>query len=93
MVSSHCDFISFQIRLFVLIEYIETITLNLRIKLMDRIIVGFMGAGGIARAHAYSLNAVKFYYPEVPEIIFESVTSKTPASREDFATRYSLLKV
>jgi predicted dehydrogenase len=54
--------------------------------------IGFMGAGGIARAHAYSLNALRFYYPEVPEIIFESVTSKTAASREEFARKYSFQK-
>jgi predicted dehydrogenase len=56
---------------------------------MDKIRVGFMGAGGIARAHAYSLNAVKFYYDNVPGIIFESVTSKNAASREKFAMGYS----
>ncbi|HLF32963.1 MAG TPA: Gfo/Idh/MocA family oxidoreductase [Cyclobacteriaceae bacterium] len=56
---------------------------------MDKIRTGFMGAGGIARAHAYALNSIKFYYNEVPRIEFESVTSRTPKSREDFAAKYS----
>ena len=35
---------------------------------MSKVHVGFLGAGGIARAHAYALNALKFYYDSVPEI-------------------------
>jgi predicted dehydrogenase len=55
---------------------------------MDQIRLGFMGAGGIARAHAYSLNSLKFYYPDSPEIIFEAVTSARKESRENFAENY-----
>ena len=55
---------------------------------MDPIVIGFMGAGGIAKAHAYSLNALKFYYPDNPEIIFEAVTSARKESRENFARNY-----
>ncbi len=55
---------------------------------MKAIDIGFIGSGGIARAHAYSLNALKFYYDEVPALEFASVTSKSPASREKFAARY-----
>jgi len=55
---------------------------------MSRIHIGFIGAGGIARAHAYALSALKYYYDEVPEIIFESVTSSRKESRENFAKKY-----
>ncbi|MBR9998890.1 MAG: Gfo/Idh/MocA family oxidoreductase [Cyclobacteriaceae bacterium] len=55
---------------------------------MNQISIGFMGAGGIARAHAYSLNALKFYYPEIPEISFEAVTSARKESRESFAKNF-----
>ncbi len=56
---------------------------------MSKVHVGFLGAGGIARAHAYALNALKFYYDSVPEIEFESVTSAREASRIEFAQRYN----
>jgi predicted dehydrogenase len=55
---------------------------------MDQIRLGFMGAGGIARAHAYSLNSLKYYYPDSPEIILEAVTSARKESRENFAAQY-----
>ncbi len=51
--------------------------------------IGFIGAGGIARAHAYSLNSLRYYYDNIPGIIFESVTSQTPTSRELFASKYA----
>jgi predicted dehydrogenase len=50
--------------------------------------IGFIGAGGIARAHAYALTALKYYYEDVPEIIFESVTSSRKESRGNFAKKY-----
>jgi predicted dehydrogenase len=59
---------------------------------MDSIQVGFIGAGGIARAHAYSLNALKFYYPDPPEILFRSVTSARKESRESFAKNYGFVQ-
>ncbi len=52
---------------------------------MQKIHVGFIGAGGIARAHVYSIQALKFYYNNVPEIILESVASARKESREAFA--------
>lgn len=55
---------------------------------MNKINIGFMGAGGIARAHAYALAALKYYYKEVPLIEFKAVTSKREESRKDFARRY-----
>ena len=55
---------------------------------MQNIHVGFLGAGGIAQAHVYSIQALKFYYNEVPEIILESVASARKESREKFAEKY-----
>lgn len=59
---------------------------------MQRIKVGFLGAGGIAQAHVYSIQALKFYYKEVPEIILESVASARKESREGFAKKYGFNK-
>jgi len=55
---------------------------------MQKIHVGFLGAGGIAQAHVYSIQALKFYYKEVPEIILESVASARKESRESFAAKF-----
>ncbi|MDP2336293.1 MAG: Gfo/Idh/MocA family oxidoreductase [Bacteroidota bacterium] len=54
----------------------------------EKMIVGFLGAGGIARAHAYALNSLKYYYPEVPEIEFEAVCSARKESSEAFAAKF-----
>ena len=54
--------------------------------------VGFIGAGGIARAHAFSLNSLKFYYEDVSEINFKSVTSSRSGSRDRFAEKYHFEK-
>ncbi len=50
--------------------------------------VGFLGAGGIAQAHAYALDAVKYYYSDAPAIEKAVVASPTPHSREGFAARF-----
>lgn len=51
--------------------------------------VAFAGAGGIARAHAYALAALPYYYQQdVPEVNRVAVASKTQESREAFAARY-----
>ena len=50
--------------------------------------IGFIGAGGIARAHAFSLNSLKYYYEDISEITFESVTSYREVSRKGFAKKY-----
>ncbi len=55
---------------------------------MQKIHVGFIGAGGIARAHVYAIQALKFYYNEVPEIVLESVASARKESREKFASSF-----
>ncbi len=59
---------------------------------MQKIHVGFLGAGGIAQAHVYSIQALKFYYKEVPEIVLESVASARKESRESFAGKYGFRK-
>jgi predicted dehydrogenase len=56
---------------------------------MHSVTIGFLGAGGIARAHAYSLQALKYYYENIPEMDFVSVASLHKESREDFARKYS----
>ncbi len=55
---------------------------------MDRINIGFIGAGGIARAHAFALNALKFYYDDAPCIDLRAVSSMRKESRERFAKKY-----
>jgi predicted dehydrogenase len=55
---------------------------------MQKIHIGFMGAGGIARAHAYSVDALKYYYDSIPVLIPESVTSLRKESREQFAEKF-----
>lgn len=50
--------------------------------------VGFLGAGGIAQAHAYALDALKYYYGDAPDIIKVVVASPTPSSRSSFAERF-----
>jgi len=59
---------------------------------MQKTHIGFLGAGGIARAHAYSLQALKFYYDDVTELVFESVASVRAESREGFAKKYGFEK-
>jgi predicted dehydrogenase len=54
--------------------------------------VGFIGAGGIARSHAYSLNSLKYYYDDVPGIELAAVCSANPGSREAFAKRFGFKK-
>ncbi len=50
--------------------------------------IGFLGAGGIARAHVYALQALRFYYPQAPGVRLISVCSARPGSREAFAREY-----
>jgi len=50
--------------------------------------IGFLGAGGIAQAHAYALDALKYYYPDAPEINKIAVASPTYESRTGFAERF-----
>lgn len=54
--------------------------------------IGFIGAGGIARAHAFALNSLSFFYDDAPEIKLVSVTSFREKSRNNFARSYGFSK-
>lgn len=56
------------------------------------VIIGFLGAGGIAQAHAFALNSLRYFYPEVPEIVFEAVCSARKESRDAFAAKFGFKK-
>ena len=58
---------------------------------MQKIHIGFLGAGGIARAHVYALQSLKFYYNEVPGLVFESVASARKESRENFVSKFGFI--
>ncbi len=59
---------------------------------MENINAGFLGAGGIARSHAFALQALKYYYDQAPAVIFESVCSATAQKREKFAGQFGFAK-
>jgi len=59
---------------------------------MGNIKAGFIGAGGIARSHAYALQVLKFYYDQAPVVTFESVCSATELKREKFACQFGFVK-
>jgi len=58
----------------------------------EKVIVGFIGSGGIARSHAYSLNSLRYFYDDVPEVQLEAVCSATKESRTSFANRFGFIK-
>jgi predicted dehydrogenase len=58
----------------------------------EKVITGFIGAGGIARAHAFSLSSLRYYYNDAPEIGFEAVSSASEKSRSAFSARYGFKK-
>ena len=43
----------------------------------EKAVVGFIGAGGIARSHAFAINSLRYYYNDFPEIELEAVSSAT----------------
>ena len=55
---------------------------------MEEYRVAFVGAGGIARAHAFALAALPYYYEETPDIVRSVVTSAGKESRSRFAAQY-----
>ena len=55
-------------------------------------VVGFIGAGGIARSHAYSLNSLRYFYNDVPEVVPAAVCSATAGSRMSFASRFGFAR-
>ncbi len=58
----------------------------------EKIKIGFLGAGGIARSHAFALNSLKYFYQQVPEIEFEAVSSARKESRDTFAEKFGFKK-
>jgi predicted dehydrogenase len=54
----------------------------------EKAIIGFIGAGGIARSHAYSLNSLRYFYDNSPEVVLSAVCSATESSRNAFAGRF-----
>ncbi len=58
----------------------------------EKITIGFLGTGGIARSHAFALNSLRYFYNEVPEIVFEAVCSARKESRDAFATKFGFKK-
>lgn len=54
--------------------------------------VGFIGAGGIARAHAFALTSLRYYYNDIPETELNAVCSETEKSRTAFAARFGFQK-
>jgi predicted dehydrogenase len=60
----------------------------MQIKMEQQINVGFLGAGGIAKAHAFAINSLRYFYPGMPAIVFESVCSQREESRARFAQSF-----
>jgi len=58
----------------------------------EKIKVGFIGTGGIARSHAYAINSLPFYYNNAPEVSLEMACSETEKSRTSFVSRYGFSK-
>lgn len=58
----------------------------------NKVNVGFIGAGGIARPHAFALNSVRYYYNDFPEIRLAAVSSFTQKKRDAFAASFGFEK-
>lgn len=58
----------------------------------DRAIIGFIGSGGIARSHAYSLNSLRYFYNDAPEFEISAVCSATNESRVSFARQFGFTR-
>jgi len=58
----------------------------------EKAVIGFLGAGGIARSHAFSLNSLKYYYNDAPAVEMAAVCSATRGSRESFASRFGFAR-
>src|SRR5512137_2707505 len=54
----------------------------------EKVFAGFIGAGGIARSHAFALNSLKYYYNDAPDVELAAVCSATEQSRKLFAELY-----
>jgi predicted dehydrogenase len=51
-------------------------------------IVGFIGAGVIARSHAFAVNSLRYYYNDSPDVKLAAVCSLNEESRTTFARRF-----
>ena len=58
----------------------------------EKPIIGFIGSGGIARSHAYSLNSLRYFYNDAPEVRLEAVCSATNESRMAFSRQFGFLR-
>jgi predicted dehydrogenase len=54
----------------------------------EKAIAGFIGAGGIARSHAYAVNSLRYYYIDYPVVQLEAVCSSGEESRVSFARNF-----
>jgi predicted dehydrogenase len=54
----------------------------------ETIRVGFLGAGAIARCHAFAMNALRYYYDDAPEIQPMFVASARAERAQQFARQY-----
>ena len=59
---------------------------------MNKVNIGFIGTGGIARSHAFSLSSLKFYYTDLPEIRLVAASSLTEKSRDAFVSMFGFEK-
>ncbi len=55
---------------------------------MDEHRIGFLGAGGIARSHAFALNSLKYFYSVPPAFRLVAVSSAREESRSAFAADF-----
>ncbi|HLN55016.1 MAG TPA: Gfo/Idh/MocA family oxidoreductase [Bacteroidales bacterium] len=58
----------------------------------NKVNIGFIGAGGIARPHAFALNSIRYYYSDFPEIRLAAVSSFTEKKRDAFAASFGFEK-
>ena len=58
----------------------------------EKAVIGFIGAGGIARSHAYCLNSLRYFYNNAPEVVLSAVSSATESSRQSFAGRFGFAR-
>ncbi len=54
----------------------------------EKVVIGFIGAGSIARSHVYALNSLRYYYDDAPDIELSRVCSAREVSRKSFMKKY-----
>jgi predicted dehydrogenase len=55
--------------------------------------VAFVGAGGIARCHAFAMSALRFYYDDAPEIVPVLVSSGREERARAFGAQFAFAEV